>query len=237
MKKYWILGVLFVFAVVVSTIVIRTLIQKESLVLASEGQNASRSPQLQRTSPHPTENIKRPTEIPRRLPINEVTGKPAVSHITGAPLGERLIKEQGRIEFATPGGELKGKLTEIKLQRCELKSKEIVLRSNKLIETIENTEQKFTSISEGIKAYHIKRNEVLANYNSLVALIDSKKAAIGPLIEIVKSDVANFSCVGENPAGQLKKHKDDTQAVITALHEYRASIKNLILSITPTTLP
>jgi len=210
---------LFVFATAVSTIIIKTFVSQESYVLAVDENNASMSSQTERTN---------------RVSINSPPHRPVTEtpHLSGTPAIERrIMKDVEKTNPATPAGALKGKLSEIKRQRCESKSKGILDRSTKLNTLIDNAQQKFTLIVDGIKEYVIKQNVSLPNYETLIASINMKKEAVPPLVEVVKSDVAGFSCAGDNPAEQLKKHREDAQAVVEALHAYRVSIKNLIQAI------
>lgn len=160
---------------------------------------------------NPTDYIRKLTEAPSR----KLTG----------------VSENRLIPNPTDLAERKQRLSDQKRKICEEKSKNILKRSTQLGALVENMEKKFTAIVNGVKEYYLKKGLSLSNYAELIAVIEAKKSAIAPLVETTKADVTAFSCTGENPAEQLKKYKIDMEAVLTALHAYRTSIKDLIVAI------
>ena len=71
----------------------------------------------------------------------------------------------------------------------------------------------------------------MENYDALVSDIDAKKIEAQAALENAKANSTQFTCDSDNPKGQLSDFREDMQAFKTALHEYRAAIKNLIVAV------
>lgn len=234
MKKYWLLCVVCLVVLLVGTMVMQPVLGVEDF--------------LSKPLINPTDYIRKLTETPRMKPTLKPQKKLDVMQGVKPSLNptEYILKLTG-----VPGRNLTGKpmlnltgvaerkqhLTDLKLKVCQEKSAIILKRSTQLGEMVANMEKKFTSIIDGVKGYYVKKKLTLTNYDELVAAIETKKSAISPLLEVAKADVSSFSCSGENPAEQLKKYRTDMQAVITALQDYRESIKDLIVAIKGLTIP
>lgn len=231
MKKYWLLCIICSVVLLAGTMVIQPALAVEDSALIN-----------------PTDYIRKLTETPRMKPplkppkkLDVMQGaKPSLNpteyilRLTGEP-GKNLTGKP--MPNLTGLAERKQRLTDLKLKVCQEKSTIILKRSTQLGEMVANMEKKFTSIVNGVKEYYVKKKLALPNYNELVAVIETKKSAIAPLLEVAQADVSSFSCSGENPAEQLKKYRTDMQAVITALQDYRKAIKDLIVAIKGLTIP
>lgn len=217
MKKYWFMGVLFVFVIAlsVSVVVIRVY-----AVNAIETQQ--KPPPL-----NPTEFIlKLSGTPPAERPDRRFLGPP----IKAPPASTSSSLDSNR-ELA------KARLTDAKLKLCESKSKNILKRSGQMEELVARMEAKFTSIADGVKAYYLRKGFTLANYAELVTAIDAKEQTLDSALVVAKADTTSFSCTGENPAEQVKKYHTDMQSVLAALEEYRKSIKDLISAIGGISIP
>lgn len=129
----------------------------------------------------------------------------------------------------------RGRLEENKLRLCRIKEKVITNRSNNMVRHANRMVEVFDSIATRIKHYYstrlVPQGKILPNYDALIADIQTKKAAVSPLLQAITADVANFKCDGENPGGQLAQFRTDMQALIRGIKTYRTSIKNLIVAV------
>jgi len=213
MKKYWGLSIVFFATLLVSTVVFRTEAINSGLVLGE----STEAP------------IRKLTETARKSTINPTD---YIKRLTETPLRTLKKDAQSKTPKPTPNltnmAERKQKLEDKKLKLCQEKSANILKRSTQLGEKAQAMKEKFSSVVESIKAYYIKKGLSVTAYAELIAAIETKKSAITALLETAKTDLAQFSCTGDNPSEQLQKHRIDMEAVQTALHEYRLAIKNLI---------
>ena len=94
---------------------------------------------------------------------------------------------------------------------------------------------KFDAIAQRVETYYTSKvvpsGKTVANYDNLVADVQSKKAAIKTALSEAQNGVENFACSADDPKAQLKQFRVNMQAVKSALKEYRTSIKNLIVAV------
>ena len=131
--------------------------------------------------------------------------------------------------------EVKNRLTEARLKSCQAKEESIKNRLSHLNQLATNMQEKFDAIAERVKEYYttkvVPSGKTVANYNTLVADITTKKTAVQTALTKAQGDVATFSCDGEDPEGYLTSFRTNMQAVKGALKDYRTSIRNLIVAI------
>jgi hypothetical protein len=105
---------------------------------------------------------------------------------------------------------------------------------NHLVRLSNNMVGVFDSISARVQAYYtdtvLPTGATLANYNELVADIESKKDAVDTAINEAQIDVNSFSCLGDVRA-LYNEFRADMFTVKASLKEYRTSIKNLIVAV------
>lgn len=128
-----------------------------------------------------------------------------------------------------------GRLTEAKLRACQARENAIKKRSEHLGKLASTMEKKFTAIAQRVEEYYTTKavpgGKTIANYDSLVSDIQTKKTAVQTALTQAQTDAGGFSCTGDNPKGQLTQFKGGMKAVIKALKDYRTSIKNLIVAV------
>ena len=138
-------------------------------------------------------------------------------------------------QSATGQAQAEPRLTEAKLRACQAREDTIKKRATRLIQLATNMEGKFDKHAQRVEEYYTSKvvpsDKTVANYESLVADIDAKKAAVGVALSIAQNDANNFNCTGDDPKGQLTQFRKDMQAVKKALKDYRTSIKNLIVAV------
>lgn len=122
-----------------------------------------------------------------------------------------------------------------KLQSCQARENAIKTRSTHLVQLVTNMESKFDAIAKRIEDYYTSKavpsGKTVANYDSLVSDIQTKKATIQAALTQVQNDASSFSCTGSDPKTQMTQFRKDMQAVMKALKDYRTSIKNLIVAV------
>lgn len=124
-----------------------------------------------------------------------------------------------------------GHLTEGKLQSCLAREKGIKNRAQHLNQLATNMQEQFDVIAGRVEEYYTKSGKTITEYDTLLADITSKKAAVTAALAVTKADADNFTCEGLDPKGQVTKYREDMQSVIQALKDYRTSIKNLIVAV------
>lgn len=133
------------------------------------------------------------------------------------------------------------RLNEAKLRACQAKENALKKRSEHLGKLASTMGEKFAAIAQRVEEYYTTKavpgGKTIANYDSLVSDIQTKKAAVQTALTQAQTDAAGFTCTGDNPKGQLTQFKGGMKAVIKALKDYRTSIKNLIVAVRSVTGP
>lgn len=157
--------------------------------------------------------VGKPDNLPGR-PTN--TGS---SVVTGRPTG---LPAQNR-------------LSEAKLKACQARENAIKTRFERLNQLVTTMEEKFDAIAGRVKEYYtakvVPSGKTVTNYDSLVADIAAKKAAVGTVLTKAQNDISGFSCDGSDPKAQMTAYRLDMQGVIQELKDYRTSIKDLIVAV------
>lgn len=127
------------------------------------------------------------------------------------------------------------RLSAARLRVCQLHETVIKTRLSHLGQLASSMEDKFASISGRVQTYYTNKvlpsGKTVANYDTLVTDISTKKAAVDSALTKAKTDVAGFDCTVANPKGQLTSYRLDMQAVKQALKDYRTAIKDLIVAV------
>lgn len=125
--------------------------------------------------------------------------------------------------------------TQGQLRTCQAKENAIKKRASNLTRLANNIEAKFDSITARVEKYYttkvVKSGKTVTTYDSLVATIAAKKAAVQTALSSAQNDANSFSCTNSDPKSQLQTFRTDMQNVKSALKDYRTSIKNLIVAV------
>lgn len=136
---------------------------------------------------------------------------------------------------ATTKRPVQNRLTEGKLRACQAKEKAIQQRINHLAELVTGMESKFDNIAKRTEDFYttkiVPSGKTVANYDALVADIQTKKAEVQTALTKAQKNTNGFSCNGIAPKSQLSQFRTDMQSVIRALKDYRTAIKNLIVAV------
>lgn len=129
----------------------------------------------------------------------------------------------------------KNKLTEAKLRACQNKETSIRKRIDRLTQLTTKIETNFDKHAQMVEEYYtstvLPSGKTVANYDELIADIQTRKEAVQTALLETQGSVGGFDCEGDDPKGQLKQFRTDIQAVKKALKDYRFSIKNLIVGV------
>lgn len=127
------------------------------------------------------------------------------------------------------------RLAEAKLKACQAKEKAIKKRAKRLGGLAANMQNKFDSIAARVREYYttkvVPSGKTVANYDSLVADIQTKKGAVQTALTQVQATADSFACDSNDPKGQLAQFRAEMRAVKSALKDYRTAIKNLIVAV------
>lgn len=136
---------------------------------------------------------------------------------------------------ATRSAAARQRLDQAKLKVCQVREDALKRRSERLIQLVDNMEDKFTSIAQRVKDFYTSKvvpaGKTVGSYDSLVSDIDTKKAAVQEALTHTQESVASFSCGGDDPKGVMMDFRKDMQAVKGALKDYRTAIKDLIVAV------
>ena len=127
------------------------------------------------------------------------------------------------------------RLTDTKLKACQARENAIKTRFERLSQLVTTMEEKFDAIAGRVEEYYTSKvvpgGKTVANYDSLIADIATKKVAVGTALTKARNNVSGFSCDGNDPKGQMMTYRSDMQGVIQELKNYRTSIKDLIVAV------
>lgn len=119
---------------------------------------------------------------------------------------------------------------------CEDRLNALKTRMTQLVRLADNQKSVFDSIADRVKTFYtdtvVPQGITVANYDALVADIDAKKAAVDTAISDAQAATDDFTCdEGSNARTAFSTFRTNMQAVKTALHQYRFSIRNLIVAV------
>ena len=127
------------------------------------------------------------------------------------------------------------RLTDAKLKACQARENAITKRMTRLTELVMTIEGQFDAITQRTEEYYTSKvvpsGKIVANYDTLVADIQTKKTTVQTALTATQTNSTGFSCDGNDPKGLLTQFRTDMQTVRKALQDYRTSIKNLIVAV------
>ena len=117
------------------------------------------------------------------------------------------------------------------VQACQAREAGLKTRSTNLSRMATDMLEKFDKIAARVQDYYTRSGKTVANYDSLVAAITTKRSAVQSALTAAQSDVASFNCTVANPRQHLTQFQTHMKTVKSALKEYRTAIKNLIVAV------
>ena len=119
----------------------------------------------------------------------------------------------------------------LKLKICDKRQSNITDKMSRIADRGQKQLDLFSSIATRVEAFYTDKGLTLANYDALVAAVNAQKTVSQTAVDAVKADKANFKCDGTDPAGAATVFKADLKSEITALKDYRTTIKDLIVGV------
>ncbi len=123
------------------------------------------------------------------------------------------------------------RLAETKLKVCQNREKAIDNIMKRIAERGQKHIDLFSTIATRTETFYTTKGKTLSNYDALVAAVDAKKVLAQAAVDKVKGDSVTFKCDGTDPKGAGELFKADLKLEISALKEYRTSVKNLIVGV------
>ncbi len=128
-----------------------------------------------------------------------------------------------------------GRLQDAMLRACQAREGAILQRSTHLTQMATIMENTFDAISQRVETYYttkvVPSGKTVSNYDALVSDIQTKKEAVQTALAPASTDATSFSCTSDDPKGQMAQFRTNMLDVITALQNYRISVKNLIVAV------
>jgi DNA-binding transcriptional ArsR family regulator len=115
------------------------------------------------------------------------------------------------------------------LRVCENRAKNIEAIMTRSIKRAEHQGKLFTTIAERVKAFYVEKGKTVANYDELVAAVDSAKTTLDTHLAALKE--VEFACDSDDPKGSIDSFKEAHQQVLTDLKALRTAVKNLIVGV------
>lgn len=149
---------------------------------------------------------------------------------------KRMDERKSEIEARTAEAEAKReenkeKFTEKRLEQCQKREARINEKMQKIAERKAAQVEVFNKIAERTIAFYEENALVLSNYDELSADVSAKKGVVEAEIANLKSTVVDFECDSEDPLKVSEAFKSAREAVVTAMKDYKTSVKNLIVGV------
>lgn len=123
------------------------------------------------------------------------------------------------------------RLQDAKLRVCQNREKAITSIMARISDRGQKHAELFGTIATRAEAFYAKKGKTLATYDQLVSDVTAKRTAAQTEVQNVKMLSTTFTCTGDNPKGVIQSFKDALKSELTALKDYRTSVKNLIVGI------
>lgn len=120
---------------------------------------------------------------------------------------------------------------EQKQKACEARAANINKRADNYAVRAQRHLDVFNKIFTRVQAFQANKQLDVANYDALVATATAKQAAAQAAVDQVKALDVNIDCTQADPASTVATLKAATANARTALHEYRKSIKDIVVAL------
>jgi hypothetical protein len=139
-------------------------------------------------------------------------------------------------ESATDDSEHKStgehRLLDAKLRVCKARAKNITGIMNGNVGRTEKQIELFSKIAERTETFYTNKGKTVANYDELVAAVDSAKATAQADVASLKTLVGDgFDCSGSDPKGTAASVKAAIEKTRTDMKAYKTAVKNLIVAV------
>lgn len=125
----------------------------------------------------------------------------------------------------------KTRLKDVKLKTCQNREKRIAKLMSNLTNRATRQVMVFNQIAERTQNFYMEKGKTLSGYESLVAEVYAKKAAVEAAIAKTESTRAEFSCDADDPKGVSTVFREHLKAQNEAMKAYKTAVKNLIVGV------
>lgn len=162
-------------------------------------------------------------------PAPTSTAQPAGA---GASTGSQAAAGQASTgKPANAGSQGATRLAAAQLKSCQKRETAITNIMSRLSDRGQKQLTLFTTIAHRTETFYTTKGKTLSNYDALVADVTAKKAVAQTAVDNVKSTSTTFTCGANDPKGIASSFKDSLKTEISALNDYKTSVKNLIVGV------
>jgi hypothetical protein len=130
-----------------------------------------------------------------------------------------------------PGSQSATRLAAAQLKIC-LKHEKVITN---ILSRVSDRGQKqftlFTTIATRTENFYNNKGKTLSNYDALLADLGAKRDVAQTAVDNLKATSLNFNCGANDPKGVASSFKDALKNEISALKDYKTSVKNLIVGV------
>jgi hypothetical protein len=123
------------------------------------------------------------------------------------------------------------KSTEKRHKSCEARKTALTKRMNRMVTQAQKHKVVFDGIYAKVKAFHDNKKLTTANYDSLVAAVDTAEADAAAKIAALKGLDVTVDCSQTNIADSVSSFRAAVKATRDSLKDYRMAIVNLIIAV------
>ncbi len=142
------------------------------------------------------------------------------------------FKKEARINGASPSGVNQSGVNQ---RLCEAHVKVAKLREASMGKRASNMKLRLDKISALVETYYttklMPQGKTITSYDVLVSDVNTKKAALSPLVDKVQADSNSLTCDGDQAKTQFQTFRTDAAFLIAAFKAYRLSVINLIQAV------
>lgn len=124
----------------------------------------------------------------------------------------------------------KEKLDDTKLKACQSRESLVKTTMSSVVTRSQANFDKISAAAQRAEAFYTAKGNVLANYDSLVAAVDTAKVAAQASLSNL-TNTAVFSCSSDGPKSEIQTFHNQRLSKIDALSAYRTAVKALITGI------
>lgn len=147
---------------------------------------------------------------------------------TGSPNAN--VKTDKSDRQAAAAEKREARLADAKLKVCEKREQKI---NNIMARTVDRATKQiavFDKIATRTKDFYTSKGRTVANYDALVAAVDTAKQKAETDLATMKT-TATFDCSSTDPKGSAAAFKTNLKLVIADLKAYKTAVKNLIVGV------
>lgn len=123
------------------------------------------------------------------------------------------------------------RLTAAKLRSCQNRQQAIQNIMSRIADRGQKQLTLFNGIATKVEAFYTQKGKTLDTYDALVADVTAKQTAAQTAVDTIKTDSTGFSCDSSDPKAFVDSFKSALKSEISALKDYRTSVKNLIVGV------